>query len=84
MGVVSRICTKLGAIADWCTRDTKKPVTGVLAAVAETLDPLDKLGRGLVRIGGKKVNNKDTCIFRYRLSPETFEYSLVCMKSSRT
>jgi hypothetical protein len=54
-GVVSRICTKSEAIVDWCTRDTKKTVPGVLPAVAETLDPLHKLGRGLLRTEKKTV-----------------------------
>lgn len=54
-GVVSRICTKLGAIADWCTRDSKKPVPGVLPEVAITLDPLHKLGRGLLRTETKSI-----------------------------
>lgn len=53
-GVVSRICTKLGAIADWCTRNSKK-LPRVLPAVAETLDPLHKLGRGLLRTKKKSI-----------------------------
>jgi len=43
------------AIADWCTRDSKKTVPGVLPEVAETLDPLHKVGRGLLR---EKKNKK--------------------------
>jgi len=62
-GVVSRICTKSGGIADWCTRDTKKPVPGVLPAVAETLDPLHKLGRGLLRTEKKKTITKIRAYF---------------------
>jgi len=45
------------AIADWCTRDSKKTVPGVLPEVAETLDPLHKVGRDYS--GEKKKINKN-------------------------
>jgi hypothetical protein len=40
-------------IADCPTRDPKKSVPAVLPAVAETLDPLHKLGRGQQRVKQK-------------------------------
>jgi len=45
------------AIADWCTRDSKKTVPGVLPEVAETLDPLKKVERDYS--GEKKKINKN-------------------------
>lgn len=86
MGVVSRVCTKFGAIADWCTRDSKKPVPGMLPSSGRNDGPLEQTRTGPTpnKQNKQKINDKGTCIFRYRLSPGNFAYAHVCMKSSRT
>jgi hypothetical protein len=52
-----------GIIADSPTRDTKMSVPAVLPAVAETLDPLHKLGRGTLWSGQQWVIPKVSVYF---------------------
>jgi hypothetical protein len=70
--VVSRTSWHSG-VADRPTRDSKKSVSSVLPTVAETLDPLHKLGRGITRtLKGTTMANSRISTYSYRLSPRKF------------
>jgi hypothetical protein len=61
-----------GTIADSPKRDSKMSVPAVITAVAETLDPFHKLGKGTTLKLTTTTIKKSKRIFRYGLSLVTF------------